>query len=51
MTENESKLALWSETMKADEFNRTEETIVQQEFERYLHSIMHRPNQLNDHDF
>ena len=51
MTDSEAKLTLWSETIKADDFNRTEETIVQQQFERYLHSIMHRPNQQNDHEF
>ena len=51
MTDSEAKLSLWSETLKADDFNRTEETIAQQQFERYLHSIMHRPNQQNDHEF
>ena len=48
MLKSEYKMIIWGNTLKGAKvypLDRCDEEYVQQKFEEYLHSVMHRPGQ------
>ena len=50
MTKTEFKMVVWGNTLKGAKvypLTRSDETYVEQKFEEYLHSVMHRAGEVN----
>ena len=54
MTTTEQKMIIWGNTLKGAEvypLTRCDEQMVQDKFEEYLHSVMHRDGEVSDYAY